>query len=297
MNQQPPQPRQANQRQYDPEEQEIDPFTDKPVGVTGSAPSDIVQFLEDALELGPIDTVTIWVDRLDSKEKVRTLPVRSINPIDLSARISAIIKSHAAGRGRRTTFLIEAHAGSESRGMVPVVREIQPNTQGAGLAEPPTEAGLVAQAMRHTEASARTAHVTVDAFAGHITRELREQRVRIKQLEAERDAVALRMRDLTVQSIDQEFMRAKNQQSLAIRELATQAVLAQLPAIVQRFTSVEVIERVKQFAMGLTPEQYGQIGAALNPGQVEQFSALLSALQPKQLLPEQPTGQPQQAAE
>jgi len=267
-----------------PEDLSVDPFTGKPVGVAGAAPSDVVEFLEQVMSSGPIDTITIYQDGLDGKTKIRVLAVKAIDPVELSATISRVIMTYAANRGRRTTFLVEAHAGTESRGMVPIVREIQP-TLTSTAQEPPTEAGVLAMTMRHHETMARTNHVMSDAMAGHLTRELRDQRIRIKQLEAERDAVALRMRDVIVAGIDQDFMHAKNRQSLELRALAVQAALNQLPAIIQRFTANEVIDRVKSFATSLTPEQFARIGAALEPDQAQLLGALLTALQPKNILP------------
>lgn len=256
-----------------------------PLGVHGAAPEDVVEFLEQVLSSGPIDTITVWQETLEGRFKLRTLPVKSIDPVELSAALSRIVTSFAQGKGRRTSFIVEAFAGAESKGCCPIVRDVPP-TLNSQHTEPPTEAGVLALTMRHQEQTMRTAHVMQDALAGHLTRELRDARVRIKQLEGERDAVALRMRDVIVQQVDQEHMRAVNHQNLQAKQFLFETLIGQLPNIIQRFTAVEVIEQMKLFAVGLEPAQLAAFGAVLKPAQAESLSKLIVSLQPKNVLPE-----------
>jgi len=253
-----------------------------PQGVHGAAPADLVEFLESVTRTGPIDTITIWQETLDGRQKMRTLGVKAIDPVELSANISRLIMGWTIARGRRTTFMLDAHAGAEHRGTHPIVREVQP-TLTSQATEPPTEVGLLAMLMRHNDATLRSAHVVMDANAGHLSRQLREAYARIALLERERDQVAVMMRNNIIQSIDTEYLREQNRLKVHAQAQVVGVLIQALPSIIQRFTANEVVEKFRTFASALTPEQQFGIAAVLNKEQVEQLGALFKSLEAPKL--------------
>jgi hypothetical protein len=251
-------------------------------GVHGAAPSDIIEFLEAVTHKGPIDSITIWQETLDGRQKLRTIGVKAIDPIALSASISRLVVEWTRARNQRTTFFLDAHAGAEHRGSHPIIRDVQA-TLTSQATEPPTETGVLAQTMRHQESSMRTTHVMQDAMAGHLTRRLREQDALIEKLQNDREAVAQKHLAALMASVDIEYQREQNKLKHYAQGQVVAVLLQSLPAIIQKFTANEVVEKFRAFVAGLKPEQQFAIGAALTKDQAEQLAGLFKALEAPEL--------------
>jgi len=248
------------------------------LGVTGASPADLTEFLEQVTRTGPIDTITIYADTIEGARKLRTLGVKAIDVNELAASISRIVAPYAQSRGRKMNFLLDAYAGAEHRGSLPFSREPQASLTHLPPTEPVNEVGVLAMVMNHQVKTMSIAHVYGDAMAGHMSKQLRAQQERIAKLEAERDQVALMMRNNILQSIDSEYLREQNRLKVHAQAQVIGIVLQSLPQIIQKFTANEVVEKFREFASTLKPEQQIGIAAVLDKGQTEALGKLFQTL-------------------
>jgi hypothetical protein len=261
-----------------------EPIPGPAMGVHGSSPADIVEFLEHATAKGPIDCISLYQEMFDgTKEKIRDIAVKAIDPIALAENLSRIVVSRAELRGKRTSFIVEAWSGSNLRGSHLIVRDVQLANKSSVVNEPPTEAGVAAQLMRHLEVRERQSFHVIDANFGHLARANRELSRENEQLRRERLEVANLMRQNIIQSVDTEYLREQNRLKVHATAQLFGALIQMLPTIIQKFSANEVVERFRVFASGLGPEQQLAIGAALTPEQGKQLGELFKTLEPPKL--------------
>jgi hypothetical protein len=261
-----------------------DPIPGPPQGVHGSAPADIIDFLEHATAKGPIDCITLYQEMFDgTKEKVRDIGVKAIDPIAMAENLARIVVNRTNDRGKRSTFILEAWAGAEMRGTHIIKRDVQAAGPSSVAAEPPTEAGFTAQLMRHYEVTQRQTGQIIDANFGHLARVNRELMKENAELRAREIGNMVLLRDNLIASADIEYRREQNRLKVHVQAQVFTTLIQALPSIIQRFTANEVVEKFRVFASQLTPDQQMAIGAALNQEQVQQLASLFKALETPKL--------------
>lgn len=266
----------------------LDDIGTNPQGVSGSSPEDLIAFLSHVTERGPIDVVEVYQTGLGDPEKIRSFSVKSgIDPIELSKQVNVAIVTWAQGLGRRTTFVLKAWAGTELKGQHPVVREVVAGSKTLGPSEPPDEKGFLAMTMRFSNENMRIAHQMADANAGHLSRLIREQAARIKELEAAQIAVFNQIRANMIASVDIEHMREQNRMKTWAMSQAIAMAIQQVPSLIQKFTANGTIDSLKGFVLSLDNEQRLAIGMALKPEQQEALLKLFQSLEKQALLEKQ----------
>lgn len=252
--------------------------------IEGAGADDIEAFLVSVLEGGPIDNLALFRVTVGGEELVRRMPVGAISAPDLAENLHRIVSNVAGGLRGVTSFILQACKGTELRGTTVLKRQAANNgTTGPGTGlEEPNQHGFLAATMRHTEAAFRYGLSGGQDALAHWKAIAKEQAQRIRELEARELEVATFARNLIVQSVDQDYLRGKNAQNLALQKAAGDALVKAIPAVIKKITETKaldqttaVLTKVQGFVQSLKAEQVGALVGILDPNQAEALRGLL----------------------
>jgi hypothetical protein len=250
-------------------------------------------WLERALEADSIDRLVLRHDTFAEVWTIRgeeggALEATEDRLDELASTLAERILEDAVGLGGVQRYLISAYSGDRAITRLPVRENADAATAGRMPgdpidSEPPTEKGLLTQAMRHLEVSERThAHVVANIFAMQ-TRMLREKDERISHLEERHwDTVIAAEQLVSDHHRRQLENKAADQKAEAMREvLGTFLQLA--PTAVNKLAGRALLpEKTSPALVGLRalvgtmkPEQLEGLKFVMTPAQLATFTEIV----------------------
>lgn len=253
------------------------PIPDDRQEVHGADAEELEDFLSDVCEGGTVDRIVLSTTDLEQgTRKIRDFIVTAIQPAVLAAKVRRIVTGYAVARSARTVFVLEAHAGGERVGELPIVREIKPT--GASSTPAATQEGWLGHVMSQNRELIRQQVGALDLALSHMGRLLAATHHRLEWLEQNRIATAEHAAQNIVQSVDVDLLKRRGHMRLEAEEQLYALVLKLgLPALAERVAGRSLLGELRPLVASLKkdPEKMAKIGALLDEDERKALGALV----------------------
>lgn len=150
--------------------------------------------------------------------------------------------------------------------------------------EPPDANGLLSMAMRHAEASARTATTVVAQMASHFQKVMAQQDAQLARYEERFVDMTELHENMTARKDERDLANYQAKKSAEHKDALIQQVQLMLPAVAAKFLpagpsrQLAAVEAIKEFMRSLKPEQVPALMAGLSEGQQAALGTLYQAM-------------------
>lgn len=207
---------------------------------------------------------------------------------DIVDMIRAAAERDCESLGGKQTYVVRPyHEGSRKAGSPYRFRLNAPNADDAEDSldsEPPTEKGLVRQAMRHTEVALQFNFKSQTLVTDALHKQIARLTKRNEELEERLDKVGKMYEELTTMRHERELMTIQAEAKERRIDNIVDSVRPLLPAMTQKLLGTEISKdshpaliQLQAFAKSLTPEQLAQLTQVLKPEQALQVMTLMDA--------------------
>lgn len=242
--------------------------------------------LKDLTERGLPERFELWhAVEGERGDKLDSYPVDDeTEPSELAQEIWAKAEhdagTHSSPSQKYSVLMFRCDDDSEHEGMHSFIlqgRQFRSITGGA--TEPPTEKGLTAQLMRHSEGSARMMLGIAESTAGRLTRQNEEMSQRIDRMAGQNLDMFEKYQELLDRSAERALEQAKAEAKERRHEELMGMVMAMVPLVASKFLGAGAPSVAGQMAQSSTRDL--SVQKLLKGLSVEETTKVFEALQPQ----------------
>lgn len=225
-------------------------------------------------------------------QPLHSVPLQDMDSKSAAADFDMVARGDAEGIGngpQRYVLVVVSEGKDVTR--IPFIVAAPDTSDGALESEPATQAGLMAQLMRHNEATTRTMMAGVGEIMRTLQTTIARQATELDELHTRRMETQSAVEDLLSKRHERELAELEAKASIQSKQELVKEIKLLAPAVLKRLSGKEIIPTtdplrllVQRTLQSLEPEQLQKMVAAggLTPQQTIAFGEILQAIEEKE---------------